>query len=67
MGNMIKPCKTCDHAIFCQIWGEIKCKIFHRRMKNGGPDSCKHYLKTVTDDVKCQCESCLAAAQEENE
>lgn len=37
-------CQTCKNCVFDEIWGEYKCKIYHRRIYN--PDEyadCNYY------------------------
>lgn len=41
-------CPTCENAIFDEIFGEYKCKILKRRIRNPEDNTgCKNYKKAT--------------------
>lgn len=53
-------CATCEKSIFCNTWGEWKCKGLELRVY-GDVVQCGTYKKRPKDfkEPKCQCEDCL--------
>lgn len=42
----MKACKTCEHAVFDELWGEYKCKKKERRIYEPvKPEDCEFYKK----------------------
>ena len=55
-------CPTCESAIWCSTWGEVKCKVHERRIYGYKTlTDCKLYKKRdkAFKEPKCQCEDCL--------
>ena len=43
-------CKTCQHGIFDQLWGEYKCKKLTRVINTNECDKCEYYNKRKEDE-----------------
>ena len=55
-------CPTCVNSIWCDTWGEFKCKKLERRIYGYKKmTECKFYGKRdkFFKERKCQCEDCL--------
>ena len=63
-------CFDCEHARFCELWGEIKCIKTHSRIyKIKGDETCEVFSKRAKGsilDAPCQCDECLATRGEED-
>lgn len=55
-------CPSCASAIWCDIWGQFKCKTKERYITGYKTlTDCEFYKKRPKDfkEPKCQCEDCL--------
>lgn len=57
-------CPSCESAIWCNIWGQFKCKTKERYI-TGRKTICASYTKRPKDfkEPQCQCEDCLKHAE----
>lgn len=57
---MNELCVSCANSIFCETWGEWKCRDLEIRIR-GSLVECGSYKKRPRDfkESKCQCEDCL--------
>ena len=42
----VKSCSNCANAIFCAMWGEYKCEVFQRSIRQGTlftETDCEHH------------------------
>lgn len=66
-------CPSCASAIWCDTWGQFKCKTKQRYITGYKTMGCASYKKRPKDfeEPKCQCEDCLRneelVGKEENE
>lgn len=60
-------CKECEHAIFCETFGEYKCRLYTKRIYFPDLDrTC--YVPRKSDPTKCRCLVCEEqAADMEND
>ncbi len=59
-------CKECEHAIFCETFGEYKCKLYTKRIYF--PDlerTCYVPKKSTDEDAECHCRVCNENRTEE--
>lgn len=40
----MNSCKNCTHKVFDEVWGEYKCKVLKRRIRDISK-GCKHHNK----------------------
>ena len=55
-------CASCTQSIYCDTWGEWKCKAKEKRIYNFKTiTNCEYYKKRDKNfkEPKCQCENCL--------
>ena len=55
-------CASCTNSIWCDTWGEWKCRVYERRFYGRNiPETCGAYKKRGKDfkESPCQCEDCL--------
>ena len=57
-------CASCTQSIYCDTWGEWKCKAKEKRIYNYKTvtiTNCEYYKKRDKNfkEPKCQCENCL--------
>lgn len=55
-------CASCTQSIYCDTWGEWKCKAKEKRIYNYKTvRNCDDYKKRDKNfkEPKCQCENCL--------
>lgn len=55
-----KSCRTCEHCVFCQTWGDYKC-IMHSVRRPPAMPVCDEYKKSKKDifSRKCRCDICM--------
>lgn len=61
----MNDCTSCANAIWCPTWAEWKCLV-HKRYYAHAMEDCSSFKpkgKTF-EDPKCQCDDCLANAEE---
>ena len=56
---MNELCVSCANSIFCETWGEWKCKAYDVRICDTIVE-CPYYKKRPRDfkESKCQCDDC---------
>ena len=62
---MNSNCTTCVNGVWCRVWGEWKC-LTRKKRYPVAVENCLDHKKRPTsmDEPKCQCEDCLANAEE---
>lgn len=69
MRSLVRNCLNCEHGVFCDSWQELKCLVNIRRIYDPNDAlRCRDFKKDKrTEKPKCQCKSCLARGNDENE
>ena len=55
---MSKNCTVCSNAIFCESWGEYKCKERKERISDTDEGACCGLYSKGTPSTDCHCETC---------
>jgi len=59
-------CKECEHAIFCETFGEYKCKARNMTIYNlEAYKDCEFFKTTKTVNMKCRCKNCQIRTEDE--
>ena len=53
-----KNCTTCSKAIFCESWGEYKCKERKEWIADTDEGVCCGLYSKGTPSTDCHCETC---------
>ena len=51
-------CKECEHAIFCETFGEYKCKLYTKRIYFPNLERTCYVPKKSNETKQCHCRVC---------
>lgn len=51
-------CKNCEYAIFCETFGEYKCKLYKKRIYFPDLERSCHVPKKTKEEKQCHCRVC---------